>query len=303
MPEAHDVLTRSQIRCRDEGLELATRTSRSSPVLWLNLVCLDAPIVAVIWQWLFARSFHVSLSISTRAALFLTAWLIYLADRFADVWTLRAKDPRSKRQQFCHRYQRLWIAAITVIALVDLWIILRQLDRATVLIGTLLGAISIVYLAVNHWLGKIWRLFPVKEICVGSLFAVGTVMALFLQTDWSIPFTVSFCAFAALCSLNCIGIAFWERDLDRAQHKNTIATRWPEIGLCLKFGSIALAVLALVIGLMTKAPASVFFFIGASAMLLGALDWMGKMISRDERIALADLALLTPLFLMLLKIA
>lgn len=303
MPEAHDVLTRSQVRCHDEGFELATRTSRSSPVLWLNMVCLDAPIVAVIWQWLFARNFHVSLSIPTRAGLFLTAWLIYLADRFADGWTLLAEDPRSMRQQFCHRYQRSWIAVITVIALVDLWIILRQLDRATVLIGALLGAISIVYLAVNHWLGKIWRWFPVKEICVGSLFAVGTVMALFPQTDWSIPFLVSFCAFAALCSLNCISIAIWECDLDRAQHKNTIATCWRGIGLCLKFGSIALAVFALVIGLMTKAPASVFFCIGASATLLGALDLMGKMISRDERVALADLALLTPLFLVLLGIA
>jgi hypothetical protein len=303
MPEAHDVLTRSQVRCHDEGFELATRTSRSSPILWLNLVCLDAPIVAVIWQWLFARNFNVSLSIPTRAGLFLTAWLIYLADRFADGWTLRAEDPRSMRQQFCHRHRRLWIAAITVIALVDLWIILRQLDRATVLLGTLLGAISIAYLAVNHWLGKIWRLFPVKEICIGSLFAAGTAMAVFLQTGWSFPFVVSFCAFAALCSLNCISIAIWERDLDCAQHRSTIATRWPGIGSRLKLGSIALALFTCVIGLMTKAPAPVFFCIGASATFLGVLDLMGKMVSRDERVALADLALLTPLFLMLLGIA
>jgi hypothetical protein len=277
--------------------------ARISPFVWLNLVCLDAPIVAVTWQWLFAHSFHISLPISSRAALFLSAWLIYLTDRLADAWSLRRTDPHSLRQKFCRRHRRAWIVMIAGITIVDLWIILRQLDRATVLIGTLLGAISIVYLAVNHWLGKIWRLFPVKEICVGSLFAVGTVMALFLQIDWSIPFTFSFCAFAALCSLNCISIAIWERDLDRAQHKSTIATWWPGIGSCLKFGSIALAAFALVIGLMTKAPAPVFFCIGASATLLGTLDRMDKMILRDERIALADLALLTPLFLMLSGIA
>ncbi len=32
------------------------RTLLLKPWLWLNLVCLDAPIVAITWQWLFARA-------------------------------------------------------------------------------------------------------------------------------------------------------------------------------------------------------------------------------------------------------
>ena len=59
-----------------------------SPLVWLNLVCLDAPLVAVSWQWLFARAFQVPLTNSARLTLFLTAWLIYLADRLADSWAL-----------------------------------------------------------------------------------------------------------------------------------------------------------------------------------------------------------------------
>jgi hypothetical protein len=54
--------------------------ARYSPVVWLNLLCLDAPIVAVTWQWLFARTFGAHLNLSLRVLLFLTAWLIYLAD-------------------------------------------------------------------------------------------------------------------------------------------------------------------------------------------------------------------------------
>jgi hypothetical protein len=68
--------------------------------LWLNLVCLDAPLVAVAWLGLFARSFHTPLQAGNCIALFLTAWLIYLADRFADCDSLEPGSPRSLRQEF-----------------------------------------------------------------------------------------------------------------------------------------------------------------------------------------------------------
>ena len=41
-----------------------------SPVIWLNLFCLDAPLVALAWQWLFARSFGAHLTWPLRAAAF-----------------------------------------------------------------------------------------------------------------------------------------------------------------------------------------------------------------------------------------
>jgi hypothetical protein len=57
------------------------------PFVWLNLVCLDAPLVAVAWQWLIASSLHLAVALADSAALFLTAWGIYLADRLADYST------------------------------------------------------------------------------------------------------------------------------------------------------------------------------------------------------------------------
>ena len=88
------------------------RSARISSLVWLNLFCLDAPLVAITWQWLFGRSFGISLTASSRAALFLTAWLIYLADRLADTWALRSDDPRSLRQAFCERYSVLYVGHI-----------------------------------------------------------------------------------------------------------------------------------------------------------------------------------------------
>ena len=43
------------------------------------------------WQWLFAHTFQAHLDLSLRGLLFLTAWLIYLADRFAD--TIKLPQP------------------------------------------------------------------------------------------------------------------------------------------------------------------------------------------------------------------
>jgi hypothetical protein len=301
MREIEQLLTLSKPLPGPEPLNHARASARTSPIVWLNLVCLDAPVVAVTWQWLFAQRFHIALTASLRGALFLTAWLIYLADRLADTWALRANGPCSLRQKFCQRHQHAWIMTIGVIALADLWIIFRHLDRTTVRVGVLIGGFSLAYLALNYWLGKIWRFLPIKETCVGSLFAFGTATVLFARIDLSAVFIAPFFLYAALCSLNCISIAVWEREIDRAQHKDSIATRWSGTRFCLRPVALALAVFAITSALVTKASAQLYFCISLSAFLLGSLDWLGERIPPDERTALADLVLLTPLLFLALQ--
>ena len=85
--------------------------------------------------------------------------------------------------------------AIGGLTLVDLWIISRQLDRATVYIGMAIGALSLLYLGFNYWLGKVWRFLPVKEICIGCLFASGTLAALLPRVELSATFILTFVLF------------------------------------------------------------------------------------------------------------
>jgi len=80
------------------------REKRISPFVWLNLVCLDAPLVAVSWHWLLADVFQIAIPRGTTAALFLTAWLIYLTDRFVDSVSLDQRTAVSLRQRFCRRH-------------------------------------------------------------------------------------------------------------------------------------------------------------------------------------------------------
>lgn len=276
------------------GLE--DRAVSRSPLLWLNLVCLDAPLVAICWQWIFAHSFPLSVPFGHRAALFLTASLIYLADRFGDSVSLVAGQPKSVRQQFCLRHKSIWLLSIICVAVLDLVVVLRAVNYETAVLGAVLGAFTIAYVAINHARSEIWETIPLKEFIIGSLFAAGTLVGvtshLFAERS-----TMIFAAilFASLCSLNCVSIAIWERDLNRIQGKHSIATRWtrtnslpPMLLFLLLAGSVVLA-------LFDPGAWPVVLCFGASSLLLGALRFV--QVSRDERIALADVVLLTPLAL------
>jgi len=90
------------------------------PLTWLNLVCLDAPLVAVSWAWVFGRSFSISVTPGAACALFLTGWVIYLADRFGDSLSTDPAAATSLRQRFCLRHSAAWIGAIALAAAADL---------------------------------------------------------------------------------------------------------------------------------------------------------------------------------------
>jgi hypothetical protein len=264
--------------------------------MWLNLVCLDAPIVAVLWLWLFARTFTLPVRPGNTVALFLTAWLIYLADRLADAVSLKTGAPRSLRQEFCLRYREIWISALILIGGFDVYVIWHSIAPGTFVAGAGVGILAVVYLALNYPRGLVWRLLPAKEVAIGLLFTAGTLVAL-LPVDRAVSpaFIASSLAFACLSSLNCISIAIWERGLDEAQGKVSVATRHPGVArhvtkVC---GGLALASVAMAV--MSRPAAPVFVCAGVSAILLGWLNASSLGMNRDQRTALADLVLLTPI--------
>lgn len=269
---------------------------RAVPATWLNLVCLDAPFVAIAWLWLFAHTFRVPLQPGNAVALFLTAWLIYLADRFADAATLKRDLPRSLRQEFCLHHREFWIATLALVAAFDAYVIWRTTAFQTFLVGAIVGVLAVVYLVMNHPLGLIWRSLPAKECAIGVLFAAGTVVALLPAIPMTPAFVCAALGFAALCSLNCISIASWERKLDLAQHKVSVATRHPNIARHIPTACAIAVLAALVLAIIFPSAIAFFACISASALLLKRLD---RSFGADERTALADLVLLTPLVAML----
>jgi hypothetical protein len=264
------------------------------PVIWLNIICLDAPLVAISWQWLFARVLGVRVPLPEREALFLTAWLIYLIDRFVDSISLSSLAPKAARQEFCPRHKYLWIALIAIVALLDAEIVFRQVGHETFVRGLFLGAIAAIYLAINLAFSKLWQAIPIKEVIVGFLFAAGTLLALAPQIATARS-TITFSAvlFAILCTLNCMAIAVWECDLDQAQGKHSIATWWHRAESWAHFLSLLLAFACVMLVFFDPRLWPLALCLGSSSVLLLALHFFS--IPRDEKTALADLVLLTPL--------
>jgi hypothetical protein len=251
-------------------------------------------------------------------ALFLTAWLIYLGDRLADSAWLEPDGPQSLRQQFCRRHRKLWIIVLAFVAGFDAFIIWRTTALETFLVGAVVGGLALIYLVLNHPLGLIWRSLPAKELVIGILFTAGILVALMPAFSfWQISFAPCALLFAALCALNCISIASWERQLDQAQGKVSIATRHPNFTRRAAAICAGLAVTSLTVAIIQGVVAPILACISMSALLLAWLNASADLkegrfqnrprsrnrginrrslgIDRDQRTALADLVLLTPL--------
>lgn len=252
--------------------------------------------MAISWQWIFAHTFHLSVPVGHRAALFLTAWIIYLADRLGDSLSLITGQPKSLRQQFCLRHKSIWLVSIICVGVIDLIVVLRAVHYETAVTGAVLGAFTIAYLAINHAHSEIWETLPLKEFIIGSLFVAGTLLGvtphIFAETSAMIFAAI---LFASLCSLNCVSIAIWERDLDRIQGKHSIATRRGQANSLPRMLLLVLLIGSFLLALFDPGAWPVVLCLEASGLFLGALPFVP--VSRDERTALADIVLLAPLAL------
>lgn len=79
--------------------------------LWFNVLSLDAPLVAILWQWALAQNHQVKLLPGCYTALGLAVWLIYITDRTLDGFNMGAKA-LSARHHFYRKYR--WVFALGV---------------------------------------------------------------------------------------------------------------------------------------------------------------------------------------------
>ena len=245
--------------------------------LWPNLLSLDAPIVAVLWQLLFARCFQVALEPLAALLLLMTVWLIYAADRTIDAWR---GDSHSPRHEFYQRFWRgllpVWISVLGLTA----WLAIERLPQELLLRGMILLAAVGVYFALVH--SSVLRLH--KEAAVGVLFALGASLVAWEKVETPADVT-TILLFSGLCWMNCVAIQKWEGEkLD-----------WSP--------SIAAIVVACAAGTLLYAHRPILGGAElASAFGFLLLDRVRQRLSVDAVRVLADVALLSPvLFLPLVR--
>jgi hypothetical protein len=292
----------------------ARRTFRFHALFrWWHLLSLDAPTVAALWSWSFARAMHIHLPWSAPLLLALGTWLIYIADRILDVLRGGASGTLRERHFFYARHRARTLAVGALASLALLWLIFMRMNPAARREDVVLFAAALVYFCLIHvWAPQspsgIERWFP-KEIAVAVVFAAAVAVPAWSRIQGQrILLTPLVVLFSLLCWLNCVAIEKWEKsEPPSSSHARAsssalphLSTRWTQRHLPLVACGIAMmAVTAAASSIVSAAPVvmtSLYLACTVSALLFLALD-RSRLDSFDLRIA-ADAVLLTPLLLL-----
>jgi hypothetical protein len=243
--------------------------------LWPNLLSLDAPVVAVLWQILFIRCFHAAGRAMPSVLLVSVVWLIYSADRALDAW--RGSDAQP-RHQFYRRHWRAILPVWTIVLSATSWLAWTQLQRQTFERGAWLAAAVGVYFSAVHGLHRKWP----KEAAVAVIFALGASLASWTQVETRAD-VLTVILFSCLCWINCVAIERWEHD--SGEHG---PSPYP-VGILAACLGLAAIVILHQRPILAGAEAS-----SAAAFVL--LDRAHLKLSADALRVLADVALLSPIF-------
>ncbi len=278
----------------------AARGQDRTPLwLWPNLLSLDAPLVAIAWQWLFAVSMKVKLPTGVYLVLGLTVWIIYTVDRLFDAERLVDVGKSTARHRFHRAFHKPLLALVLAAVLLDAWLIYTQIARALLVPGLFAGALVAVYFLVRFARKPGEGAPPPREILCGFAFAGGTVVSVYFYGGnlEDVTRTLHPLFFALLCIFNCLAIAAWEREADEANTDPSTASARPNLIAELP---VVLFVLAAAAGVLQfiHFPTygwAVYTGVCVSALLLALLIRFQSRFSSAALRVLADVALLTPL--------
>jgi hypothetical protein len=258
--------------------------------LWPNLLSLDAPLIAVVWQAFLARRYAVPLHPAGRVALFLTVWGIYIADRLLDV-RHPAVTSESARHRFYRRHRTPAIALLAALFVADLAITALWLRPAVLHNGLIPLAAVLLYLIALNLSGARQ---VAKELVVAFVFTTGTFLVAWTN-DPASPLTLlaPAMAFLLLCLANLASIEKWEgEELRPGGPPPHVTTR-----VLVRAAPVWIPLLAAACLLHASDPWYLAIGIGAAAIT--ALLYAGRRIPAEARRVLVDAALLAPVFFLL----
>lgn len=268
--------------------------------LWLipNLLSLDAPLVAVAWLYIFAKTWRVDYHPwEAYVSLGLVVWVIYVLDRLLDVSLQSGSSGKLEaRHEFHHKY-RIWFTIGAIIAgLVALVLVICYMSYAIyhyVLIG---GVVVAGFFGLSMLSSQDKNEIPhTKNILAGIGFSYGTAMMAHVYLPghdvYEMLMSPLFLFFGILCALNISAIDFWEH----ARRAGDVETKASD-ELALTVPLILLGGGALVLALRDHEMAlrPFFYAILTGAALLQVLNRSRARFSMDALRVLADVAVLLP---------
>lgn len=272
--------------------------------IWLipNLLSLDAPLVAVAWLYMFAKTWRIQyLPWVAYISLGLVVWLIYVTDRLLDASLQGGGSGRLEaRHDFHRRNQRMFSRVALCVGVAVLILVIKGLPL-TVYSYAMIGGIMVVgFFALSVFSTADSHEIPhAKNILAGLSFAYGTAMLAHTYTGFEkdqLLQSPELICFSILCILNISAIDFWEH-ANRSSDPEIKATDELALTLPLTLLGGASLVFALKDSGLTTRP--FFYAILMGAALLQILNRSRARFQMDALRVLADVALLAPLVVFL----
>jgi hypothetical protein len=266
--------------------------------LYPNLLSLDAPLVALAWLYVFARTWRLGYHPwEAYAVLGLAVWVIHVLGRLLDVTLMGEGNPAMEERNLFHSRHRRWfkIALMWVIPVLIGLVVMRMpvaiykhLIPAGVMVAGFFGLVMIS----SQEPGQVSH---TKNILGGMTFAFGTAIAAHIyryEFDMNdLILSREFVCFAVLCIMNMSAIGMWEH-----------AARWPDRETAAS-NDLALTLPLILLGGVSLAYAAMdeqqsnrpfFYAILTGSGLLYVLNRYRALFPPNLLRVLADLTLLAP---------
>ncbi|MEM9367339.1 MAG: hypothetical protein AAGD07_15205 [Planctomycetota bacterium] len=261
-------------------------------LIWTNVFAIDAVLVAISWQQLLSLVMRDRLAtLAESAALSLAVWVVYTGDHLLDGFRVKPDRFSSRRHRWHHDHARMMTWLTIIAGLASATVSLVFLSRDIVAAGLVLASLVLAYgLAVHAPMNKRVPTIQVwKEPLVGLGYAFGVGLCPLTESA-NAKSVGTILLFAALCTSNCLVVAFAERDQDRQHGFHSVPLRYPSLIKPLRWGLVALGLGSLVGCYVAVRPD---LFLIAVAISAGTL-WLAERYLRhdEELVTLADLALI-----------
>jgi len=262
-------------------------------VYW-HLLSLDAPTVAALWCWNFARVAHIRLPGLAPLQLAVGTWLVYVADRILDGLSAAKPERLRERHFFYSRHRTAFLMAGAMVSPAFAWVVFTRMSPAVRLEDSAVFAVAALYFLLVHMHGHAAERWLPKELAVGVLFAAATTVPAWARAATERFALVPVVAiFAILCWLNCVAIESWESPPSNTSHPTTV---WAAQHL--QRLALATVALSLALAFASLQNSARFCLLLASAMSALLLFWLAnrkRYLAPVQLRVAADAALLTPI--------
>lgn len=267
--------------------------------LWMlpNLLSLDAPLVALVWLYMFARTWGVDYHPGHEyGVLALMVWMLYVVDRLLDA-ALHGGSPRLQaRHHFHNKHRHKFLFGVVSAGIVALVLVLLKSPVAIFNYLIIESFLVAGFFAMAVFTAAEVEDIPyAKNILAGAAFAFGTAMVahvyLYDRGIRDLLLSREFIGFAVLCMLNISAIDLWEH-ANRSPDPEVKAT--DELSLTLPLTLLGAAALMFALKAEAQGSRAFFYAILTGAALLHILNRVRARFSMESLRVLADVALVAP---------